>query len=250
MNNINTNFKIQIDNFNGSINEFIKQVKDNILDIDQIPIIDILSQYLKYLLENKHDIDLNIASKIITDMTHILRIKSEHLFPNLEKKELEEIEEEENDAEILGDENEYLQEYSKYQKVIEYLKEKENSQNDIYFHMTGNNNYEEDGYELQKVDLADLLSALEKVLLNKKKEEFLPVKKRTFTIAIKIKEIISLIKNSKDGISFNYFMENTQSKLEIIITFLALLELIYSKKVSCYQNKSFGKIIFYLKGDA
>jgi segregation and condensation protein A len=45
-------------------------------------------------------------------------------------------------------------------------------------------------------------------------------------------------------------MERAQSKLEIIVTFLALLELIYLKKINCFQNISFDKIIFNMKGDA
>ncbi len=45
-------------------------------------------------------------------------------------------------------------------------------------------------------------------------------------------------------------MEKTPRKLEIIVIFLALLELIYLKKIRCYQNKNFDRIMFNLKGDA
>ncbi|MHC2995332.1 MAG: segregation/condensation protein A [Candidatus Atribacteria bacterium] len=249
MNNIDTNFKIKFDNFEGSVNELIKNIRENTIDINQVPIVDILSQYSKYLLESKNIIDLNVASKIITDTAIVLKIKSEHLLPNIENKNREGEDEEDNNSIISGDKNDYLQEYNKYQKVVKYLKEREGNQSNIYFPMIRNKS-EEDNIEIQEVDLADLLTALEKVLLNKKKEEFLPVKKTSFTVITKMKEIIDLLRNNKSGISFNYFIEITQSKLEIIVTFLALLELIYLKKINCYQNKNFGKIIFCMKGDA
>ena len=65
-----------------------------------------------------------------------------------------------------------------------------------------------------------------------------------------MKEIISLLKDSKEGLSFDYFMERAQSKLEIIVIFLSLLELIYLRKIKCYQKKNFDRIMFNLKGDA
>jgi len=249
MSNIDINFIIKFDNFEGPVNKLIKNIRENIIDIDQVPIVDILNQYLEYLLENKHIIDLDIASKIITDAALILKIKSEHLLPNMGIKNIEQEDEEDNNFIFIEDKNAYLQEYNKYQKVVEHLKERESNQSNIYFPII-ERKLKEDNVEIQKVDLADLLTALEKVLRNKKREEFLPVKKRSFTVATKMKEIINLLKNNKGGISFNYFMEITQGKLEIIVTFLALLELIYLKKINCYQNKNFGKIIFYMKGDA
>ncbi len=249
MSNKDINFKIKYDNFEGPIDELVKRIRENIVDIDQVPIVDILNQYLEYILENKSIIDLNTSSKIITDAALILKIKSEHLLPKIENKNIEEEDEEDNNFMISGDKNIFLQEYNKYKKVVEHLKEKEGNQSNIYFPMI-DKKLKEDNIEIQKVDLADLLNALEKVLLNEKKKEYLPVKRRSFTVATKMEEIIDLLRNNKSGISFNYFMEITQSKSEIIVTFLALLELIYLKKINCYQNKNFGKIIFCMKGDA
>jgi len=249
MHNIDINFKIKFDDFEGSMNDLIKSIREDIIDINRVPIVDILNQYLQYLLENKTVIDLNIASKIIADAALILKIKSEHLLPNMGIENIEEEDEGDSDFIFVEDKDAYLQEYSKYQKVVEHLKERESNQSNIHFPMV-ESKLKEDNIEIQKVDLADLLTALEKALQNKKEEEFLPVKKRSFTVATKMKEIIDLLKNNKGGISFNYFMEITQSKVEIIVTFLALLELIYSKKINCYQNKIFGKIMFYKKGDA
>ncbi|GAI63929.1 unnamed protein product, partial [marine sediment metagenome] len=92
-----------------------------------------LPSYIYYILENKSIIDLNTSSKIITDAALILKIKSEHLLPKIENKNIEEEDEEDNNFMISGDKNIFLQEYNKYKKVVEHLKEKEGNQSNIYF---------------------------------------------------------------------------------------------------------------------
>ena len=249
MNNKDIGFKIDINDFSSSVNELLKNVKEDIIDIEQVPIAEIIDQYLKYIIQNKSVIDLSVAGKTINEIAIMLKIKSENLLPKLEDKSNEEGDEEDNDFLISKEKDMYLQEYEKYQKIVEYLKEKEGAQNDIYF-PTIESNEKEGGIEIEKVDLADLLTSLEKVLQSRKKEEFIPFKKRAFTVATKMKEVINLLKSGKGGLPFEYFMEKAQSKLEIIVIFLALLELIYLQKIKCYQNKSFDKIIFNLKEGA
>jgi len=248
MNN-NIDSKIKINNFDSSVDELLRNIKEGIADIEQVPITEIIAQYLQYIIQNKSSIDLSIAGKTIAEIAIMLKMKSENLLPKLEVKNRDEEDDEYNDFMISKEKEAYLQEYDKFQKVVEYLREREGTQNNIYF-PTIENNDKEGSVEIQKVDLADLLTSLEKVLQNKKKEDFIPFKERTFTIATKMKEIINLLKGIKEGLSFDYFMERAQSKLEIIVIFLALLELIYLKKIRCYQNKSFDKIMFNLKGGA
>lgn len=242
-------FKIKIDDLDSSVNELLRNIKEDIVDIKQVPITEIIDQYLKYVINNKSTIDLSIAGKTITKIAIILKIKSENLLPKLESKNREEEDDEDDDFMISKEKEAYLQEYDKFQKVVEYLKEREGTQNNIYFPAIENND-EEGSMEIQKVDLADLLTSLEKVLQNIKKEEFIPFKVRKFTVATKMKETINMLKNGKEGLSFDYFMEKAQSKLEIIVIFLALLELIYLKKIRCYQNKNFDNILFNLKEGA
>ena len=249
MNDKDVGFKININNLASSVDELLRNIKEDIIDIEQVPINEIIDQYLKYVIQNKSTIDLSIAGKTVAEIALILKIKSENLLPKLEVKTSEEEDDEYNDFLISKEKEAYLQEYDKFQKVVKYLKEREGTQNNIYFPAIENND-KEDGVEIQKVDLADLLTSLDKVLQNTKKEDFIPFKKRTFTTASKMKEIINLLKGSKEGLSFDYFMERAQSKLEIIVIFLSLLELIYLRKIKCYQKKNFDRIMFNLKGDA
>ena len=249
MNNKDVDFKIDINDLDSSVDELLRNIKEDIIDIEEVPVNEIIDQYLKYVIQNKSTIDLSIAGKTIAEIALILKIKSENLLPRLEIETSEEEDDEYNDFIISKEKEAYLQEYDKFQKVVKYLKEREGTQSNIYFPAIENND-KEDGVEIQKVDLADLLTSLDKVLHNTKKEDFIPFKKRTFTTASKMKEIINLLKGSKEGLSFDYFMERAQSKLEIIVIFLSLLELIYLRKIRCYQKKNFDRIMFNLKGDA
>jgi len=249
MNNKDVDFKININDLDSSVDELLRNIKEEIIDIKQVPITEIIDQYLKYVIQNKSTIDLSIAGKTIAKIALILKVKSENLLPKLEVETSQEEDDEYNDFIISKEKEAYLQEYDKFQKVVKYLKEREGTQNNIYFPAL-ENNIKEDGVEIQKVDLADLLTSLDIVLQNTKKEDFIPFKKRTFTTASKMKEIINLLKGSKGGLSFDYFMERAQSKLEIIVIFLSLLELIYLRKIRCYQKKNFDRIMFNLKGDA
>ncbi len=249
MNNKNIDFKIEVNDLDSSVDELLRNIKEGTVDIEQAPITEIIAQYLQYIIQNKSSIDLSIAGKTIAEISIMLKMKSENLLPKLEVKNREEEDDEYNDFMISKEKEAYLQEYDKFQKVVDYLKEREGTQNNIYF-PTIENNDKEGSVEIQKVDLADLLTSLEKVLQNKKKEDFIPFKERTFTIATKMKEIINLLRGTKEGLSFDYLMERAQNKLEIIVIFLALLELMYLKKIRCYQNKSFDKIMFNLKEGA
>jgi len=249
MNDKDVGFKININDLDSSIDELLRNIKEDSIDIEEVPVTEIIDQYLKYVIQNKKIIDPSIAGKTIAEIALILKIKSENLLPKLEVETSEEEDGEYSDFIISKEKEAYLQEYDKFQKVVKYLKEREGTQNNIYFPAIEKND-KEDGVEIQKVDLADLLTSLDKVLQNAKKEDFIPFKKRIFTTASKMKEIINLLKNSKEGLSFDYFMERAQSKLEIIVIFLSLLELIYLRKIRCYQKKNFDRIMFNLKGDA
>ena len=76
MNNKDIGFKIDIKDFDGSVNELLKNVKEDILDIEQVPIVEIIDQYLKYIIQNKSVIDLSVAGKTINEIAIMLKIKS------------------------------------------------------------------------------------------------------------------------------------------------------------------------------
>ncbi|GAG92421.1 unnamed protein product, partial [marine sediment metagenome] len=149
MNN-NIDFKIKTNNFDSSIDKLLRNVKEDIINIELVPITEIIAQYLQYIVKNKSSIDLSIAGKTIAEIAIMLKMKSENLLPRLEVKNRDEEDDEYNDFMILKEKEAYLKEYDKFQKVVEYLKEREGTQNNIYF-PTIENNDKEGSIEIQKV---------------------------------------------------------------------------------------------------
>lgn len=248
MNNKEELYTIKFNLFEGPSSELIKNIKDDTLDIDDIPIIDIIKNYSDYILSKKESVDINTIGKTISHTALMLKMKSEKLLPRktLEENQGEEIEEEDSYFAEMENNGKYIEEYEKYKKVIKYLKEKAEKQKDVFFPMA-DSNVKEENLEIEKVELSDLLIALEKVLSSKKNEDYVPIKKRFFTVADKMKIISELLKKNEQGLSFIFFMEKAKSKLEIIIIFLALLQLIYFKKINCFQKKNYDNILFTLR---
>jgi segregation and condensation protein A len=118
MNN-NIDFKIKINNFDSSIDKLLRNVKEDIIDIELVPITEIIAQYLQYIVQNKSSIDLSIAGKTIAEIAIMLKMKSENLLPRLEVKNRDEEDDEYNDFMISKEKEAYLQEYDKFQKVVE-----------------------------------------------------------------------------------------------------------------------------------
>jgi segregation and condensation protein A len=248
MNDKESIYTIEFNGFEGSVNDLIKNIKDEKLDINDVPIINIIKCYIDYIFSKKESIDINVVSKTISYIVVLLKMKSEKLLPknSLENNQEKEIEDEDNYFTEIENNEKYIEEYEKYKKVIKYLKEKAEKQKNVFFPIT-DGNPKEVSLEIEKVELSDLLIALEKVLSNKKNEKYVPIKKRFFTVAEKMKIISGLLKKNQKGLSFNFFMENTKSKLEIIIIFLALLQLIHLKKINCFQKKNYDNILFNLR---
>ena len=242
-------YTIKFNKFEGTSIDLIKIIKDDKMDIDEVPINDIIHDYINYLNGKKESIDINAVSKTINHAALLLKMKSQKLLPRntLEDEQNEENDDEENYFIEMENNERYLKEYEKYKKVIHYLKEKAEKQRNVFFPVTEMDT-PEDNLEIEKVELSDLLIALEKVLSTKKNKEYVPIKKRYFTVAEKMKIISDCLRKNSQGLSFSFFMENAKCKLEIIIIFLALLQLIYFKKISCFQKKNYDNILFRLKG--
>ena len=83
MNNKNINFKIEVNDLDSSVDELLRNIKEGIVDIEQVPITEIITRYLKYVIQNKSTINLSIAGKTIAEISIMLKMKSEKLLHKL-----------------------------------------------------------------------------------------------------------------------------------------------------------------------
>lgn len=213
-------------------------VKNNQMDIYNINISEIIEQYLIYL-EEMRELNLEIASEFIVMASTLLYIKSKKLIPT-KKEEVDEITEEELVNRII--------EYSKYKEISKKFKDKYLEYN---YRVTkpqtlltlpkkefaGTYSIE----ELSKAYKRQILKYKEKE--NQKKDDIEKlVLKENITIKSKLKEVLKVFAKTKEFVFNKIFMGEKRSKQEIVVAFLAVLEMSKKDKVTIEQKGLFSDI--------
>jgi segregation and condensation protein A len=237
--NLQEEYKIQLEVFEGPLDLLLYLIKKEEVDIYNIPIERIATQYMDYMNLMKM-LDLNIAGEFLVMAATLMMIKSRMLLPVEERPELEE-EEEDPRWELVKQ----LVEYKKFKDAASKLQERELLQENIFDLGSENLVFDkEDDTEvvLGDVSLFDLISAFKDVLKNARPEEINEIMAHRYTVADKIHLILASVK-THGTVRFTDLFDVTTSKPEMICTFLGLLELIKLRQINIVQNESFGEIV-------
>jgi segregation and condensation protein A len=204
------------------------------MDITNIPIALITEQYLDYLKLMKV-LNLDVAGEYLLMASTLLHIKSKMLLP----APAEEIEEEEDPrAELIRK----LMEYQKYKEAALSLEQRPLLDRDVFIRMlpTPTDLPPED--ETIEVSLFELLEAFREMLKRVKPGVFHEVTLDRLTVEEKIQEILLLLQKENRSMSFHLLFSEQASRREMIITFLAILELVKMKIVRIFQPALFETI--------
>lgn len=231
---------IKIDAFEGPLDLLLHLIRKAEVDIYDIPIAKITDQYIEYL-KQMEELDLDIASEFIVMAATLVEIKSKMLLPK--KKREEEVEEEDPRLELV----EKLVEYKKYKEFAETLKDIEES-TPLYFKSPEIiDDIDDKEIFFKNITMENLMTAFKKIIDNyenrHKSEEkiYKNISSDKYTIEEKM-EIILNILETKEKLYFHEFFSSAKSKLEIIVTFIAMLELIKLRQIRVYQNNNFDNI--------
>ena len=235
-------YQIKIHNFEGPFDLLFHLIEKAEVDIYDIPIADITNQYLEYIYEMKN-LDLESASEFIVMAATLIQIKSKMLLPK-ESNPFDEITADELDprAELV----EKLLEYKKYKEVSETFKDMELRNLDIIYKPAEIIDDVDEDKILLNTTLADIINAFQEMVIRYREstdESSLEqqILEEEFTVDDKIEEIRIVLIQTKKMLFRDLFL-NAKSKLEIVITFLALLELIRLREIQAYQNTVYGDI--------
>lgn len=232
-----TDYKIELEVFEGPLDLLLYLIKKEEIDIYDIPIEKINKQYMEYL-DLMRMLDLNIAGEFLVMAATLMMIKSRMLLPVEERPELDE-----EDEDPRWDLVKQLVEYKKYKDVASKLHVQELEQEDIFD--IGQDiailDDADEGFGLEDVNLYDLISAFNNVLKRTKNEVVGDIFSDKFTVADKIDELVSLLRK-KRSVKFHALFTEETTKHEVVCTFLALLELIKLKSITIYQDGQFGEI--------
>ena len=232
-------YKVQLEIFEGPLDLLLYLIKKEELDIYHIPIARITEQYLEYIHVMKM-LNLDVAGEFLVMAATLMHIKSRLLLPE------EELEEEELEEDPRAELVKQLIEYQKFKEAAERLETKEVEQEEI-FTRGGDEAAElsqKEGFLLE-ASLFDLLSAFSNVLRAVgEKEEFTEIMEEETTVKEKIRNIMDMLR-VKTSLNFTKFFVGLVGKVEMVVTFLALLELIRLKEIKIRQARRFGEIRVY-----
>ncbi len=228
--------KIRLDIFEGPLDLLIYLIKKEHINIYDIPIVKVIDQYLQFL-ELMKLLDINIASEYLVMAANLINIKSKMLLPREEEPQ----EPEEDPREELM---RRLLEYEKFKEAAEFLRDKEVERNRYFKRSSSGEPIESEVYI--EASIFDLISAFKTALKDIPKDIFFEVVKDEFTVEEKIHDLLHLLL-VKEKISLQDLFSSTKNKLEIVVTFLAILELIKLKEVAAVQEELFGPILITSK---
>ncbi|WP_313466977.1 segregation/condensation protein A, partial [Carnobacterium sp.] len=240
---------VKIDAFEGPLDLLLHLIQHLEIDIYDIPIAEVTSQYLTYIQTMKV-LELDIAGDYLVMAATLMAIKSKLLLPKQElvlDTELELIEEGEDPRDALV---EQLLEYQKYKKAAAVLKTKEEERSQYYTKEPQNLDQLQKNVPLEPLQIStlDLVVAFQKLLTKRLKKAPLQTKvmAEEVTISEKMAFILASVSSasSKTGIRFtDLFTEPT--KKDMVTTFMALLELIKEQTISFQQAEKYGEILIY-----
>ncbi|RJQ43064.1 MAG: segregation/condensation protein A [Nitrospiraceae bacterium] len=226
-------FKLPV--FEGPLDLLLHLIRENKVDIYDIPIIDITRQYISYL-ELMKELNLEIAGEFLVMAATLIHIKSKMLLPPDEEKTQEPAEDPR--SELV----QRLLEYQSYKESSVFLRERETTWKNIFQRSTP----EKDDLTFEpepmlfEANVFDLITAFKK-LLERAPAQTVEITRETLTVADRINFIMERIE-TEDGIRFEDLFEEGSSRVTLIVTFLALLEIVRLGLVKIYQENAFGII--------
>ncbi|MBI4972154.1 MAG: segregation/condensation protein A [Candidatus Omnitrophica bacterium] len=225
--------------YEGPLDLLLDLIKKNEINIYDIPVAEITRQYIDYLNQMK-EMNLDIAGEFLVMAATLLYIKSKMLLPT------DETEEDEDGGDPRAELVRKLLEYQAFREAAKELglmeldraKEFTRQISDYYF-----KDLESEVVDAEPLDanLFDLLQAFHKVLKEVSRENIHEVFEQVISIDQKIEQIRTLFKE-RDEIYFTDLFDKSITRNELIVSFLAMLEITKQRFVRIYQDSMFDEI--------
>jgi segregation and condensation protein A len=229
---------VQLEVYEGPLDLLLHLIKKNEVGIADIPISVITNQYLA-TLELMRSLNLDIAGEYLVMASTLIHIKSRELLP-LEEGGEDEDEEEDTRDELIH----RLLDYQRYKEAASELEGRELLHRDVFVRLS-ESRQELEAAEFERVSLFDLMSAFQRVLERLPKEGVHMVTVEKISVQEKMNLILDCLRRSTRMV-FQSLFEGAVSRMEIIATFLALLELIKIRAIRAIQDERVGPIMIEL----
>lgn len=230
--------KVQLEIFEGPLDLLLYLVKKEEVDIYEVNLTKIATQFIEYI-EVMRELDLDIAGEFLVMASTLMYIKSRELLP---KDQQVQVEEEEEGDDPRWELIRQLVEYKKFKDASAHLQSREAEQENIYARIPGRVELEPETVR-PDVSIFDLVNAVNTILkrFGEKEKAGRDVYADPWTVSQKIEHLMTISKD-RPSMKFSELFAQSTSRVEVVVTFLALLELIRMKQLRVLQNDPFSEI--------
>lgn len=233
-------YTLRLDVFEGPLPLLLHLIRSQKLDIYDIPIASVTEQYLEYL-RLMEELNLDVAGEFLVMAATLMEIKSRLLLPKPPREVLEE--EGPDPREELVQK---LLEYERFQSVAENLRQMEQEMRRQFARATPEDPL---APPLAELTAGDLLGALQRMLAeaareNGPQEPLIRVRRDKVNLKARIAEVWARVREARAPVSFSELLppaERTRS--QIVVTFMAILELLRDGRIAAWQEASLGDIL-------
>lgn len=234
-------YRVKLDIFEGPLELLLFLVRKNEIEISEIPIKKLCDQFIEFL-DLMTTLNLDLAGEFLVLAATLAYLKSKSLLP---------VKEDGNNVEdnLRFDLTQHLLEYKKFKEAANSLVKQNILEKDEFIRTyvceeEVLKNGEESPFEVNLYELIDALRGVIKRIEENK--SVMEVSKEKISLTEKLTEILEILKRLK-SVSFSSLFDDLTRKEEVIVTFLAILELLRQQKIMALQNIPFGPISIVLR---
>ena len=227
--------RVQLEIFEGPLDLLLHLIKKNEVSITDIPISLITEQYLA-TVELMHTLNLDVAGEFLVMAATLIHIKSRMLLPAGDDEE-----DEEEGADPRTELVRRLLEYQRYKDAAAQLEQREVLTRDVFVRASAPTE-EAAPREFRELSVFELLSALKRVIDRLPKEIVHEVTLDKVTVREKMTLLLDKVRE-QTRLVFESLFADVKSRMEIVVTFLAMLELVKLRAIRIFQNEMAGPIV-------
>ena len=233
-----SDYKVQLEIFEGPLDLLLYLIKKDEIDIYDVSLERITRQYLDYIDTFKM-LNIELASEFIVMAANLMYIKSRELLPKDVQPPDEEAEEDDPRWELIRQ----LVEYKKFKEAAGFLGIQEMKVDELFVTTPEMPDLEAPVVSMGQVGIFDLIRAFQRVLKRfENTDDFREIVNDRFTVADKIEELLNVVPVG-GRVRFESLFSSASSRGEVIITFLAMLELIKLNHLQVEQEQLLGEIV-------
>jgi segregation and condensation protein A len=229
-----TPYTIRLPLFEGPLDLLLHLIHESKIDIFDIPIVSICEQYLQYI-EMMEALDLDVAGEWLVMAATLVEIKSRMLLP---KPPVEEGEEEDPRLDLAR----RLIEYEKVKSAAALFRHREESQSALFVRGGLAEHELRPRFDLEDVTLSDLLSIVQKALADTAPEDVTTVRRRSISVRMRMVEVLRRVHGSQRPLRFEELFDGDFGVRQIVLTFVAVLELLKIGRLKARQARPLGLI--------